>query len=53
MENRVIIALAILAVMLLVAAGLIAKKRVERERFKLRQQGRGKNSGRSIVEPAE
>jgi hypothetical protein len=53
MEDRVIIALAILIAMALVAAGLITKKLVERERFRQRQMGRGKSAEQSSLEPAE
>jgi hypothetical protein len=53
MEDRVIIALAIAIAMALVAAGLITRKLVERERFKQRQMGRGKGSQKSSLEPTE
>jgi hypothetical protein len=43
MENRVIIAYALCAIMVLVLAVLVARYVASRRQFKIRQSGRGKN----------
>jgi hypothetical protein len=53
MEDRIVAAVAILFAMLSVAIWLVARKLIQRERFKQRQLGRGKDSSHSTLEPAE
>jgi hypothetical protein len=53
MEDRIVAALAILAVLTLIAGWFVTRKISERRRFKLRQSGRGKSTGTSTLEPAE
>ena len=43
MENRVIIAYALCAIMVLVLALVVARYVASRRQFKIRQSGRGKN----------
>jgi hypothetical protein len=53
MENRVIIAYALCAIMLLVLAVVIARYVASRRQFKIRQSGRGKNLSNIENQPAE
>jgi uncharacterized membrane protein SpoIIM required for sporulation len=50
MEMREIVALTIAGAMVVIIAGFAVRHFQERRKFKIRQQGRGKNSG---VLPAE
>jgi hypothetical protein len=53
MEDRIIIAGLLIAVMLAVVGWILISKMSERRRFKERQLGRGKNNERNMLEPAE
>lgn len=53
MENRVIIAYALCAVMALVLAVVAARYVASRRQFKIRQSGRGKNQSNIENQPAE
>jgi hypothetical protein len=53
MEDRIVIAAALLLAMLLVGVWLISRKLAERQRFKQRQLGRGKSAEQRALEPAE
>jgi hypothetical protein len=53
MENRVIIAYALCALMLLILVVVAARHMSSRRQFKIRQSGRGKNSPNGEKQPAE
>jgi hypothetical protein len=53
MEDRVIIAVALLFLMTAVTGWFIYRKIDERRKFKLRQSGRGKGNDTHFFEPAE
>jgi hypothetical protein len=55
MENRLIIAYALCAVMLLILTAVAVRYANNRKQFKIRQSGRGKNSGQNVTDgvPAE
>jgi hypothetical protein len=53
MEDRELVALAIIVVAMLVSGVLATRKLAERRRFKVRQAGRGKGDTDPVIEPAE
>lgn len=55
MENRLIIAYALCAIMALIFAGITMRYLNNKKQFKIRQSGRGKSSGETISDgvPAE